>query len=356
MTGRAKAAPLTVLVTGGAGFIGSHFVEKLIGSGFRVVNVDLLTYAGNTENCISVQGHEHYAFENGDIGDRTFMRSVLLKYQPEVIFNLAAESHVDRSIDMADPFIETNVACVYRLLDETLKYWRGLNADRRASFRYVQMSTDEVYGSILEGQFTERSNYNPNSPYAASKAAGDHFSRSFGVTYGLPVSIVHASNTYGPRQYPEKLIPHMIITALAGKKLPVYGDGSNVRDWLYVKDLARGLEHVALRAEPGEVYNFSGGDEWSNIATVRRLCDHLDGKAAGAVPYGDLISFVTDRPGHDFRYAMAHEKVFGLFGWKPSVPFSEGLPMTISWYLENRAWWQDRLRRGYEPVRIGLEA
>ena len=347
---------LTILITGGAGFIGSYFVERLIASGHKVINLDLLTYAGNLSNLASVSENGRHVFLRGNIGDRPFVRAILEKHQPDVVFNLAAESHVDRSIDQADPFIETNVACVYRLLDETLKYWRGLEAGRRAAFRYIQMSTDEVYGSILEGEFTETSNYNPNSPYAASKAAGDHLSRSFGVTYGLPVSIVHASNTYGPRQYPEKLIPHIIINALAGKKLPVYGDGSNVRDWLYVKDLARGLEHVAMRAEPGEVYNFSGGDEWSNITTVRRLCEHLEGQSPGAERYSDLITFVTDRPGHDIRYAMAHEKVFGLFGWKPSMSFSEGLPKTINWYLENRAWWQDTLRRGYEPVRIGLEA
>jgi dTDP-glucose 4,6-dehydratase len=216
------------------------------------------------------------------------------------------------------------------------------------------MSTDEVYGSIAEGEFTETSNYAPNSPYAASKAAGDHLTRAFGVTYGLPVSIIHASNTYGPRQFPEKLIPHMIISALAGRPLPVYGLGTNVRDWLYVGDLVRGLERVTARAEPGEIYNFSGGGEWKNIDTVRSLCAHLDRQSPAARSYADMITYVADRPGHDFRYAMASEKVLRLFDWRPETSFAEGLPATVKWYLDNRAWWRNLMDRGYEPVRIGV--
>ena len=346
----------TVLITGGAGFIGSHLVERLIASGYRVINLDLLTYAGNPENLSKVSGSDRYVFVRGDIGDRPFVRTVLAKYRPAVVFNLAAESHVDRSIDMADPFIETNIGCVYRLLNETLTYWRSLDAAQQRAFRYIQMSTDEVYGSIVEGVFTEESNYNPNSPYAASKAAGDHLTRAFGVTYGLPVSIVHASNTYGPRQYPEKLIPHMIISALAGKPLPVYGEGTNVRDWLYVGDLVRGLEQVVAQAVPGEVYNYSGGEEWKNIDTVRSLCEQLDRQEPAAKSYSSMITFVTDRPGHDMRYAMSSDKVGRLFGWRPSVRFAAGLPQTVSWYLDNRSWWQSVLSRGYKPVRIGIEA
>jgi dTDP-glucose 4,6-dehydratase len=346
----------TILLTGGAGFIGSHLVERLVRSGHRIVNLDLLTYAGNSANLAALDGDERYVFVHGDIGDRALVRSLLAKYQPQVLFNLAAESHVDRSIDSADPFIETNVVGVNRLLDTALAHWRALDAEPRRSFRYIQMSTDEVYGSIAEGLFTEASNYTPNSPYAASKAAGDHLTRAYHTTYGLPTSIVHASNTYGPRQYPEKLIPHMVISALADRTLPVYGQGTNVRDWLYVDDLVRGLEQVAIQAEPGEVYNFAGGDEWKNIDTVRAICAHLDKRTQAARSYLERITLVADRPGHDLRYAMASEKVDRLFGWRPRVRFTEGLAQTVVWYLDNRSWWEDVIERGYAPVRIGVGA
>ena len=345
-----------VMVTGGAGFIGAHLVERLVRADYKVINLDLLTYAGNPANLSALDGDDRYVFVRGDIGDRGLVRSVLAKHQPQAVFNLAAESHVDRSIDRADPFIETNVAGVNRLLDVTLAYWRALDAARQQTFRYIQMSTDEVYGSIADGVFNEKSNYSPNSPYAASKAAGDHLTRAFGVTYGLPVSIVHASNTYGPRQYPEKLIPHMIISALAGKPLPVYGAGTNVRDWLHVGDLVRGLERVVAQGQPGEVYNFAGGDEWKNIDTVRALCAHLDRQAPAARPHAEKIAFVSDRPGHDQRYAMANDKVRRLFGWSPEIRFADGLLLAVSWYLDNRAWWQNVLDRGYEPARIGIGA
>jgi dTDP-glucose 4,6-dehydratase len=346
----------TLLITGGAGFIGSHLVERLVQSGHRVVNLDLLTYAGNPANLSRLDGDDRHVFVRGDIGDRALVRALLSKYRPRVVFNLAAESHVDRSIDKADPFIETNVTGVYRLLDTCLVHWRGLDPAGQGAFRYIQMSTDEVYGSIAEGAFTEDSNYAPNSPYAASKAAGDHLTRAFGATYGLPVSIVHASNTYGPRQYPEKLIPHMVISALAGNPLPVYGEGANVRDWLHVDDLVRGLARIVASAEPGEIYNFAGGDEWKNIDTVRCICTHLDARAPAGRPHAEKIAFVADRPGHDLRYAMVSHKVSRLFGWHPEVCFAAGLPLTVSWYLDNRAWWQNVLDRGYEPARIGIGA
>lgn len=344
----------TVLVTGGAGFIGSHFVERLLRSGCRVVNLDLLTYAGNPANLAAVAGHERYRFVHGDIGDRHLVECVLADHRPATIVNIAAETHVDRSIDDASVFIDTNITGVFRLLESALGYWRGLEAGAKEAFRFVQMSTDEVYGSIPAGAFTEQSNYAPNSPYAASKAAGDHMTRAYGVTFGLPVVIVHGSNTYGPRQFPEKLIPHLIIAALTGQPLPVYGQGLNTRDWLFIDDLTAGLECVVARGRPGEVYNFSGSDEWKNIDAVRQLCRHLDRLAPGARPYELTVQFVADRPGHDLRYAMAIDKVRQEFGWTPRTRFFDGLERTIAWYLENRTWWQAVLRRGYHRGRIGL--
>ena len=344
----------TVLVTGGAGFIGSHVVEELIYQGYRVVNLDLLTYAGNLDNLTAVATHDRYSFVHGDICDRRLLASLFKGQSPDIVFNIAAESHVDRSIDDASAFIETNVTGVFRLLEASLAHLRGLDPERKAKFRFIQMSTDEVYGSIAEGAFSEESNYAPNSPYAASKAAGDHMARAYQATYGLPVIVVHASNTYGPRQYPEKLIPHMIISALRSRPLPVYGQGLNVRDWMHVADLSRGLALVVRHGQPGEIYNFAGCDECRNIDTVRQLCRHLDRFAAAARPYESNITFVTDRPGHDFRYAMAIDKVRRALGWEPRMRFSEGLPLVIAWYLDNEAWWQSVLERGYGGARIGL--
>jgi dTDP-glucose 4,6-dehydratase len=351
-----KSTEHTVLVTGGAGFIGSHVVERLIQSGHRVVNLDLLTYAGNLDNLATVADHERYAFVQGDICDGGLVKNLLAKHRPTIVFNIAAESHVDRSIDDASAFIETNVTGVYRMLEASLAYWRSLSDENKTKFRFIQMSTDEVYGSIAEGAFTEDSNYAPNSPYAASKAAGDHMVRAYATTYALPVILVHASNTYGPRQYPEKLIPHMIISALQSRPLPVYGQGLNVRDWMYVGDLARGLECVVMQGLPGEIYNFAGCDERRNIDTVRSLCMHLDRLTSATRPCESTITYVADRPGHDFRYAMAIDKVKRIFGWEPQTRFSEELPRVISWYLENRIWWQSILDRGYGAMRIGLRS
>ena len=345
-----------VVVTGGAGFIGSHLVERLVKAGYKVINLDLLTYAGNPANLAALDGSDRHVFVKGDIGDRALVRRLLAEHKPRVVFNLAAESHVDRSIDAADPFIETNVAGVYRLLDETLAYWRATSGHMRDQFRYIQMSTDEVYGSIAEGLFTEESNYAPNSPYAASKAAGDHLARAYGVTYGMPVCIVHASNCYGPRQYPEKLIPHMVISALAPRALPVYGEGKNVRDWLHVGDLVGGLACVVEQGQPGGIYNFAGCEEWNNIDTVHSICRHLDRLLPADKPYAELITFVSDRPGHDFRYAMAIDKVRRLFAWEPATRFADGLPETIGWYVGNRGWWEKILARGYAAVRVGKGA
>jgi dTDP-glucose 4,6-dehydratase len=343
----------TVLVTGGCGFIGSHFVERLVGEGFRVVNLDALTYAGDEINVRSVAGHPNYTFVKGDIGDRGLVADLLKTHRPSVVFNLAAESHVDRSIDDAAPFLNTNIIAVHSLLEACLGHWRRLDDPLKAAFLFVQMSTDEVYGSIDEGLFTEDSNYAPNSPYAASKAAGDHLTRSYRVTFGLPTAIVHASNTYGPRQFPEKLIPHMISSALAGKPLPVYGQGRQVRDWMFVGDIAGGLEQVVRHGQAGGVYNFAGSQERENIKAVNAICALLDGLVPRKRPYAEAIQYVTDRPGHDLRYAMSHALVENLLGWKPQTGFERGLETTVRWYLENEAWIKHIKSRGYAGERLG---
>jgi dTDP-glucose 4,6-dehydratase len=343
----------TVLVTGGAGFIGSHLVERLVMSGWRVVNLDLLTYAGNPQNLVTVSGRADHVFVKGDIADRKLVSELFAEYRPRVVFNLAAESHVDRSIEDAQDFIRTNVDGVFRLLECSLSYYRSLVESERDEFRFVQMSTDEVYGSIAEGQFDETSNYQPNSPYAATKAAGDHLVRSYSVTFGLPAVIVHASNTYGPRQYPEKLIPHMVLSAIAGKPLPVYGRGENVRDWMYVRDLVDGLERVVQRGQPDAVYNFAGCDERKNLDTVRMICQALDRLRPTSNPYESRIAFVQDRPGHDLRYAMSAASVRTSLDWMPRTSFEEGLNATLSWYLDNEPWLRSIEERGYRAARMG---
>jgi dTDP-glucose 4,6-dehydratase len=349
-----SSLPKSILVTGGAGFIGSHVVERLIGAGLQVVNIDLLTYAGNSGNLASVAGEPTYHFVQGDICHTALVTKLLSVHQPSAILNLAAETHVDRSIDDAAAFMKTNIEGTYRLLEAALVYWHSLPDVRRADFRFIQMSTDEVYGSINEGIFTEESNYAPNSPYAASKAAGDHLVRAYRLTHGLPTIIVRASNTYGPRQYPEKLIPHTILSALNGKPLQVYGEGTNVRDWMYVSDLADGLECVVRKGRTGDIYNFAGCDERCNLDTVKLICATLNQLRPAAGGYESRIAFVKDRPGHDFRYAMSIAKVERAFGWKPSKPFALGLSETVAWYLANDAWCQSVLERGYNVARIGV--
>jgi dTDP-glucose 4,6-dehydratase len=343
----------TILVTGGAGFVGSHLVEGLVRAGHQVVNLDLLTYAGNLENLTAVADHPRYHFFHGDIGDRKLVGRILDEFGPALVFNVAAETHVDRSIDDATDFVSANVTGVHRLLESCLDHWGGLSPERRAGFRFVQMSTDEVYGSILEGVFTEASSYAPNSPYAASKAAGDHFVRAYRTTYGLPTIVVHASNGYGPRQHPEKLIPHMVISALNDRALPIYGEGTNVRDWLFVGDLIDGLIRLVAGGRSGEVYDFAGCNERRNIDAVHTICAHLDRLCPAARSHAERITFVPDRPGHDARYAMSVEKVGGTLGWKPRTGWDEGLGATIAWYLDNRSWWQSILARGYRAERIG---
>jgi dTDP-glucose 4,6-dehydratase len=341
------------LVTGGAGFIGAHLIERLVRAGDRVVNLDLLTYSGNLQNLSPVSACSNHVFVEGDIADRALVSKLFAEYKPHAVFNLAAESHVDRSIDDAQSFIHTNVEGVYRLLECSLSHYRSLAAHERKGFRFIQMSTDEVYGSIASGEFTEESSYRPNSPYAATKAAGDHLVRSYGITFGLPAIIVHASNTYGPRQYPEKLIPHMILSAIGGKPLPVYGQGENVRDWMYVLDLADGLERVVRRGRAGEIYNFAGCDERRNIDTVRLICRALDRLRPASESYESRITFVQDRPGHDLRYAMSAAGVRQSLDWAPCTQFQEGLDATLSWYLGNEPWIRAVEARGYRVARIG---
>ncbi len=333
-----------ILVTGGAGFIGSNFVlDWLRGLDEPVVNLDLLTYAGNPANLAALDRDARHRLVAGDIGDVELVRTVLREHRPRAVVHFAAESHVDRSIVDPGAFLRTNIDGTYRLLEAAREYWAGLEGSTRADFRFLHVSTDEVYGSLGPGDpaFTEQTPYAPNSPYAASKASSDHLVRAYHHTYGLPTLTTNCSNNYGPFQFPEKLIPLMILNALERKPLPVYGDGQNVRDWLFVGDHCRAIRTVLEKGKPGEVYNIGGASERANLQVVRAICDTLDELRPGATPRRELISFVTDRPGHDRRYAIDARKIERELGWTPSVAFEQGLRETIAWYLDNLAWVDD---------------
>ncbi|MDB4885282.1 MAG: dTDP-glucose 4,6-dehydratase [Gemmatimonadetes bacterium] len=346
-----------VLVTGGAGFIGSALVRMLVADGgCTVVNVDALTYAGNLDSVAGVADSAHYRFEHADIRDAAAMRAVFERHRPDAVIHLAAESHVDRSIDGPRAFVETNVTGTFVLLEEALRHWRGLHGAARERFRFVHVSTDEVYGSLgATGLFTEASPYRPSSPYSATKAASDHLARAWHHTYGLPVVTTNCSNNYGPCQFPEKLIPLTIVNALAGRPLPVYGAGENVRDWLFVDDHARALRLACERGVPGETYNVGGLNERRNIDVVRAICGILDEIAplAGVPDRTALITFVHDRPGHDLRYAIDASRIRRELGWTPHESFDSGLRRTVEWYLANGAW-VERVQSGaYRGERLG---
>jgi dTDP-glucose 4,6-dehydratase len=351
-----QATMTTLLVTGGAGFIGSNFVHRAAAEGAATVVLDALTYAGNRANLDGLPAGAKHVFVHGSINDRALAARLLDQHRPAAIVNFAAESHVDRSIDDPGAFVRTNVAGTYELLEAALAYWRGLDKGVAAGFRFLHVSTDEVFGSIASGRFTEDSPYAPNSPYAATKAAADHLVRAFHRTYGLPTLITNCGNNYGPRQYPEKLIPHMIIGALEGRELPVYGDGQHRRDWLHVEDHCAALAAVIARGTPGETYNIGGAPDRTNLSIVESLCAALDRRQprADGKPYSTQIAFVADRPGHDRRYALDGSKVAREIGWRTAVALDDGLDRTVAWYLDNRAWWQAIRARGYGGERLGL--
>jgi dTDP-glucose 4,6-dehydratase len=332
-----------IIVTGGAGFIGSNFVlDWVANSDVTVINLDCLTYAGNMENLVSLEGNPKHIFVKGDIGDSELVRGLFTQYQPCAVVNFAAESHVDRSIHAPEDFIQTNIVGTFRLLEAARLYWNGLSDDDKAAFRFLHVSTDEVYGSLKKEDpaFSETNKYEPNSPYSASKAASDHLVRAYHHTYGLPVLTTNCSNNYGPHHFPEKLIPLIITHALAGKSLPVYGDGQQIRDWLYVVDHCRGIRRVLEAGTVGETYNIGGWNEMANLDIVHIVCDLLDESRPreDGKSYREQITFVTDRPGHDRRYAIDATKIERELGWKPEETFQTGIRKTIQWYLDNPEW------------------
>ncbi|UTS92106.1 dTDP-glucose 4,6-dehydratase [Rhizobium anhuiense] len=347
---------MRVLITGGAGFIGSALVRYLVSEiGADVLNIDKLTYAGNLASLKAIENAPNYRFLKADICDRSKVSSAFEEFRPDYVMHLAAESHVDRSITGAADFIETNINGTFSMLEAARQYWQGLPADEKAAFRMLHVSTDEVYGSLGEdGLFAETTPYDPSSPYSASKAASDHLATAWERTYGLPVIISNCSNNYGPFHFPEKLIPLIILNALERKPLPVYGSGSNIRDWLYVDDHARALWLIVQRGRLGEKYNVGGRNERRNIDVVQRVCAIMDEVRPGRAPHSDLISYVTDRPGHDARYAIDATKLETELGWKALENFDSGIRKTVDWYLENAWWWQP-LREGvYSGERLGV--
>jgi len=356
---------MNILVTGGAGFIGSAVIRHVIEhTADHVINLDKLTYAGNTESLLSVADNARYSFERVDICDRAELDRVFVQYQPDVVMHLAAESHVDRSIDGPSEFIETNIVGTYTLLEATRQYWQRLSGDKKSDFRFHHISTDEVYGDLdgPDDLFTESTSYAPSSPYSASKAASDHLVRSWLRTYGLPAVVTNCSNNYGPYHFPEKLIPLMILNALEGKPLPIYGNGQQIRDWLYVDDHARALYLVATTGAVGETYNIGGHNEKANIDVVKSLCSLLEelvpgntySRASGnEAGFEGLITYVKDRPGHDVRYAIDASKIERELGWAPQETFESGIRKTVTWYLNNQTWWSRVLDGSYSRERLG---
>lgn len=351
---------MKILVTGGAGFIGSAVIRHIINNTQdSVINVDKLTYAGNLESLLTVENNERYTFEQVDICDRTELDRVFAEHQPDAVMHLAAESHVDRSIDGPAAFIETNIVGTYTILEATRAYWNQLDDIHKTAFRFHHISTDEVYGD-LEGTddlFTETTSYEPSSPYSASKASSDHLVRAWLRTYGLPTIVTNCSNNYGPYHFPEKLIPLIILNALDGKALPVYGDGMQIRDWLYVEDHASALYTVVTKGVIGETYNIGGHNEKANIEVVKTICSLLEelvpNKPQGVTEYQNLITYVTDRPGHDVRYAIDASKIARELGWKPAETFESGIRKTVEWYLANQKWWSRVLDGSYSFERLG---
>lgn len=351
---------MKILVTGGAGFIGSSVIRTLINeTDCEIVNLDKLTYAGNLDSLESVVNSDRYEFVHADICDRAAVGSVFEKHQPDAVMHLAAESHVDRSIDGPGDFIQTNLVGTYTMLDAGRMYWAMLEGHKRDNFRFLHVSTDEVYGDLAgsDDLFREDTSYDPSSPYAATKAGSDHLVRAWGRTFKFPILVTNCSNNYGSHQFPEKLIPHMILNALEGKPLPIYGDGSQIRDWLYVDDHARALYRVLTSGEVGETYNIGGLNEKKNIDVVKTICAILDeavtDKPAGIIHFEELITFVKDRPGHDERYAIDASKINRELGWSPDEDFESGIHKTVLWYLQNKGWWQRVIDGSYQLERIG---
>ena len=353
----------TILVTGGAGFIGSALIRHIIKNTYHsVVNIDKLSYSGNLQSLESIESNKNYIFERVDICDEKELNRIFKKNKPDIVMHLAAESHVDRSIDGPGDFIKTNIVGTFTLLEQSKNYWQSLEGDKKNNFRFLHVSTDEVYGD-LDGTtdfFSEETSYDPSSPYSATKASSDHLVRAWHRTYGLPVLITNCSNNYGPCQFPEKLIPHVILNALEGKNLPIYGDGRQIRDWLYVDDHVLALMSVALDGNVGETYNIGGSNEIQNIEVVKKICNILDklisNKLNGMASFSELITYVKDRPGHDVRYAINANKINRDLGWKPEESFESGILKTVQWYLTNKEWCENIQNGSYKLERLGVDS